>query len=267
MDEGMQDFLAKPVQPNALFTTLARWLGHKISSKSDEYAEQTGYPAQIEESRQAYGNHADMLANMEFHGFKHIDSHQGLSLMMGKRDLYLKVLSRFAESQAHTGRQLQDALAVENDAQALILAHTLKGLAGSIGAKQLHADASQLELVLQLAQQDPSLRNGCKPICVKLVVSLNQVLAELNQFLPPALISASDQLQSTPVSHEEVQSKLQHLMELLSNFSGDCPQYFDEQRHIFLQILDEHALAKVDQHIQQYDYDDALLVLRTAMTS
>lgn len=156
-------------------------------------------------------------------------------------------------------------MAVENDAQALILAYTLKGLAGSIGAKQLHADASQLELVLQLAQQDPSLRNGCKPICVKLVVSLNQVLAELKQFLPLALISASDKWQSTPVSHEEVQSKLQHLMELLSNFSGDCPQYFDEQRHIFLQTLDAQALEKVDQHIQQYDYDDALLVLRTSL--
>ncbi|MBC3872982.1 ATP-binding protein [Undibacterium flavidum] len=266
MDEGMQDFLAKPVQPNALFTTLSRWLGHKASStKADEYALAVEHPLALEETRQTYANHADMLANIEFHRFKHIDSHQGLSLMMGKRDLYLKVLSRFAESQAHTGRHLQDALAVANDAQALILTHTLKGLAGSIGAKQLHADASQLELALQLAQQDPSLRNGCKPICVKLVVSLNQVLAELKQHLPQTLISVDADAKSTQISEDEVQLRVQHLMDLLSNSSGDCPQYFEEQRPIFLQSLDAQMLAQVDQHIQQYDYDEALMALRVAL--
>ncbi|MBY0574758.1 MAG: response regulator, partial [Undibacterium sp.] len=31
MDEGMQDFLSKPVQPNALFSALAHWLEHKMN--------------------------------------------------------------------------------------------------------------------------------------------------------------------------------------------------------------------------------------------
>lgn len=266
MDEGMQDFLAKPVQPNALFTTLARWLGHKVSIlNADEYVYQDESPLPLEQSLQAYENQADKLASFDFQRFKHIDSHQGLSLMMGKRDLYLKVLSRFVESQAHTGKQLQDALAVANDAQAFILTHTLKGLAGSIGAIQLHADASQLELALQMAQQDSSLRNGCKPLCVKLVVSLTQVLTELRQLLPSSFSNAAMSVGIAAISHEEVQSRLQHLMELLSNFSGDCPQYFEEQRTIFLQALDAHVVAKLDQHIQLYDYDDALSVLRTAL--
>ena len=48
---------------------------------------------------------------VDFSRLRHIiDSNQGLSQMMGKRDLYLKVLNNFRIGQAHTALQIKQAL-------------------------------------------------------------------------------------------------------------------------------------------------------------
>jgi len=267
LDEGMQDFLAKPVQPGALFSTLARWLAHKISPiVQSDFTYRLDVPtiASIEQVPITYGDYADLAAHFDFHRLTQIDSHQGLSLMMGKRDLYLKVLTRFCESQANTCMQLQQALAAENKEQALLIVHTLKGLAGSIGAQQVQADAVQLEIALQLAQYERDVENRCQLLGEKLCNSLQQLLIELRQQLPsnfqPHVLTG----QEVQLDYAAARSKLEQLSLLLADFSGDCPQYFEEHRHLLLQILDEVSMARIEQHIEQYAYDEALLVIRAA---
>ncbi|MBC3833409.1 response regulator [Undibacterium amnicola] len=267
MDEGMQDFLAKPVQPGALFSTLARWLEHKISPvvhPDRSYSSDALEIASVQQAPTAYLSYADLAERFDFHRLTQIDSHLGLSLMMGKRDLYLKVLTRFCEGQANTGQQLQQALAAEDFTQAHLVVHTLKGLAGSIGAQQVQADAVQLEIALQLAQQEHDVGNRCHLLGEKLDSSLRQLLTELKLQLPTGFqpsVMANTVMQ---LDDQDARSKLDQLSLLLSDFSGDCPQYFEEHRALLLQILDEVSLAKIEQYIEQYAYDDALFVIREA---
>ncbi len=267
MDEGMQDFLAKPVQPGALFSTLARWLEHKISPVVHpdlSYSSDAPEIASVQQAPTAYLSYADLAERFDFHRLTQIDSHQGLSLMMGKRDLYLKVLTRFCEGQANTGQQLQQALAAEDFTQAHLVVHTLKGLAGSIGAQQVQADAVQLEIALQLAQQEHDVGNRCHLLGEKLDSSLRQLLTELKLQLPTGFQPSVTANTVMPLDDQDARSKLDQLSLLLSDFSGDCPQYFEEHRGLLLQILDEVSLAKIEQYIEQYAYDDALFVIREA---
>ncbi len=268
LDEGMQDFLAKPVQPDALFSSLARWLAHKICPTSTDFLsnQNASTALAIQEEREAYIPQTNNIDQIDFSHLTQIDSALGLSLMMGKRDLYLKVLRRFLDGQAETTEQLQHALQANNDEQALLLVHTLKGLAGSIGAKQVQADSLQLEIALQLAQQDPTARTRCQNLCEQLVTSLQLLLTELRQQLPSDLPSSTNVCLdpvTTDVDDKQVRQRLAHLAQLLSEFSGDCPQYFEENRAYFCQILDPNMVARIEQHIAQYAYDDALTVLRT----
>lgn len=252
MDEGMQDFLSKPVQPTALFSTLARWLEHKVK------------PSSVVEVRQELANYANpetLEEEFDFSRLQSLDGQLGLSLMMGKPDLYLQVLRRFRDGQANTGEQIQLALSAENDERALYLVHTLKGLAGSIGAKQLQADALQLESVLQTMSYSPVSRQACVTLCDALQNSLCDVLRELHEKLPATSTSNVDSFSIAHVCPTQVRITLDQMILLLESYSGDCPQYFADNRGILLQVVDADALMKMEQHIAEYAYDEVLSLL------
>ena len=252
MDEGMQDFLPKPVQPNELFNMLARWLEHKALTLN------------ADDIRQEHGSiplgSADQT--VDFSRFKHIDSHQGLSLMMGKKDLYLRVLLNFRDGQMNTANQIFVAIEHEAIEQAQMLVHTLKGLAGSIGAIQVQAEAAQLELALHLIGQDASSKPEALRLCEKLHHALNQVLVELQRQLPASVKrDGKDITSDAPHSDAKVSSTLSKLRELLESSSGDCPHFYEEHRSVLIQVLAAHVVGRIDQHIAQYEFDEALSLL------
>ncbi len=66
-----------------------------------------------------------------------LDTKDGLTRVAGNQKLYLKLLRQFAEQQGPAVGQISDALAKGDTALAERLAHTLKGVAGNIGAKSV----------------------------------------------------------------------------------------------------------------------------------
>lgn len=269
MDEGMQDFLAKPVQPDALFTTLARWLEYKASAPEALHVQQelTAYDhAYINENR----GEASATAGYDFSSLKHIDSVQGLGQMMGKQDLYLKVLRRFCEGQISTAAQLRNAIEGGQLSQAAMLVHTLKGLAGSIGAQQVQLDAMQLECSLNNCTDETinsqEVQHELTPIWQRLDKSLSLVLGELQQRLPVQEsaayhVTALEHEGAADFSHDMLATVLQQLREQLVNYSGDCPQFFEEHRLALMRLFDGTLLERLNQHIAQYEYDEALSLL------
>lgn len=250
MDEGMQDFLPKPVQPNALFTMLARWLEHKAV---------THHTLAVQEERAVYEVSGEKT--FDFANLRHIDANQGLSQMMGKRDLYLKVLTNFSSGQAQTAHQIKQAIELEELDKSLMLVHTLKGLAGSIGAKQVQADAVQLELSLHLYKQDKENWHEVHLYAERLHQSLNQVLLELQRFLPLHQTSTPPSARLEDVKQETIAERLAELKELLSSYSGECTQFYEEHRHLFMHALSATTLGRIDQHIAQYEFDEVIVLL------
>src|SRR5690606_23094820 len=77
-----------------------------------------------------------------------------LQRLGGNRALLRKLLQRFHDSQAGVAAQIRSALARAEQEEAVRLAHTLKGLAGNIGAHDLMHLAAELEAALRHQQQD-----------------------------------------------------------------------------------------------------------------
>ncbi len=277
MDEGMQDFLAKPVQPNALFTTLARWLEHKaqpvmvVSSirEAEEPSQQQAQAPQLQVAQTGFDfpQQADVV--FDFSCLKQIDSVQGLGQMMGKHDLYLKVLHRFLAGQATSATQIHQAIDRGDWKQASILVHTLKGLAGSIGARQVQHDAMQLERSFADAAPEHLSALEVQHCWDKVAQSLRLVIDELNLLLPAQQhdtyqASAQELANTSEFSQTKLTQILQQLRELLAHYSGDCPQFFDEHRGALMRLLDAECLERLKQHIAQYEYDEALSLLDQA---
>src|SRR6185436_15574135 len=124
---GMNDHIAKPIDPEMLFDTLAR------------YARPGGAPDAP--SRDAV-TAAEGPALPVVEG---LDAADGLLRVAGNRALYVKLLRQFVEQQGEAPARIADALGAGDRATAERLAHTVKGVAGNLGARAVHASAGVLE--------------------------------------------------------------------------------------------------------------------------
>jgi len=142
LDAGMNDALIKPIDPQALWAVLLRWIPplHPESAAID--AASTDVPGVVR---------ADSpLGRLQ--GMAELDTGRGLAVSMGNETLYLSILRRFVESQSSVPAQIHAALAVGDVPAAERLAHTLKCVAGNIGADEVESRAAALEHSLHTYQ-------------------------------------------------------------------------------------------------------------------
>lgn len=126
---GMDDHIAKPIDPAALLNTLARWCPLNLSQSIQPPA-------------------APDAAATQLH-IEGIDVLDGLSRTLGNLGLYLQLLGRFRAGQSHAVPDIRAAMQADDFSRAAQIAHTLKGVAGQLGAQQVHALAAALEQQLQ----------------------------------------------------------------------------------------------------------------------
>ena len=132
---GMNDALTKPIDPRALWAMLLRWIPAMAAGPAA--AGETGGPA------------AAAGPEHWLDGLPGLDAAQGLGYVRGNEALYRSLLGRFVVSHGDACARIQDALANGEVAAAEMLAHTVKSVAGNIGARTIESLASELELALR----------------------------------------------------------------------------------------------------------------------
>ena len=134
LEAGMNDHVAKPIDPDKLFASLLQWIPPR---------ELVLNPTDIEPrvSVQASG----MLTG-DLDG---IDIETGLKRVGGNAKLYGKLLQDFYQDHRNDGQSIREAIDGDNVDVAQRIAHTIKGVSGSIGAAELQRDAEKLEAAIK----------------------------------------------------------------------------------------------------------------------
>jgi len=231
---GMDDHIPKPIDVAVLHATLLRWL-----SQAGERASPSLLPAASRDLTLPAGE---------------IDTATALARLGGNRSLYDRLLLRFQENQGSAIECLA-ADRTRGDSAAMILrAHTLRGLAGNIGATGLSRLAGDLE---ERLKQNASVEEA----------GIENLLGSLAESLPKVLGAAEKLRQETPQItpaplHEAQQGTLSELQHLLDNDDAAAVRYFEQISAWLKQEFEPRLVDQLARQINQYEFDVAMETLQ-----
>jgi CheY-like chemotaxis protein len=157
-EAGMDDHIAKPIHLETMFATLLKWVKVTPSSATQKT---------IATTRQT--KH-DLLPDSPV-----IDTELGLERTQTST-LYIRLLKRFLASQTNAIQECRTYLDNQDTLAATRHAHTLKGVAGTLGMTALETSSGKLEKALDDAENDIS------PILLLVERDLNLTLTALQHW-------------------------------------------------------------------------------------
>ncbi|ABF43059.1 PAS/PAC sensor hybrid histidine kinase [Candidatus Koribacter versatilis Ellin345] len=239
---GMNDHIAKPIDPDHLFNTLLKWIKPRSQAAPEAKATAVKPPAV-----------AVALPTIEG-----LDTAQGLQRVMGNKTLYTGLLQRYITNQKSVCAELRAALAAGDRQTAERIAHTAKSVNGNIGAGQLQELAAEMENMIRSGADVPTVGERVS------------VFAEIQQKLISALSAAfpaeESVVQSAPVDAAKLAAVSQELLRLLKDDDSASTDLLQEHRDLLRSAYPEH-FRTIENSIRAFNFEAGLAALTKAMES
>ena len=240
MASGMNDHIAKPIDPRDLFGKLLKWVRPKFGKQTTAGAKKSAVPkAQVK---------------VELPRIDGVDVASGLRRVLGKLPRYIKMLHSYVANQEHAAAAIRDALDVRDYETAERLAHTAKSVAGNIGATELQAIAATLEKLIKEKSED-------KLIEPQLVLFSN-TLAGIVEHIKVVLLPEEHKPSPEVLDTEKTTKVLTKLAEHLVNDESDALDILEEHPDLLRYVLGDELFVKFEQAMRSYDFEKAHKLLR-----
>ncbi len=141
LEAGITDYIAKPIDPDRLVATLAKWVRPTRTRASTPASTPVG------QTVQKSGSGPEPLPDLPG-----VNVAESVRRMGGNVALYCALLDKFRVKERNIATTIREALAADDQKTAERLAHTLRGIAGTLGAKSLQDLAASLENSIHKAE-------------------------------------------------------------------------------------------------------------------
>ncbi len=236
LDAGMNDFIAKPIDVAQLFGTLARWIAPAAPQ------EMTVLVAQPE---------------AELPVVSGLKMAEAMRRVGGNATLMRKLLDRFVETQFDAMQRIVAAIENNQLETAIREAHTLKGLAGNIGAGGLADSAARVEHLLSLGSHDglPQALAACTLALDELVPKIVLAMQSRSNVPEPGntVVAAVDRAQ--------LEAGLRELSQLLQQDDAQAVKHLDGIGPVLVAAGQAEHARQLKRMLGQYDFEGALAQL------
>lgn len=238
---GMNASLEKPFDPEDLWTILLRWIPARQHSPPIEEEPPTG-PVDTPPVRST------------LHSIRGLSVEQGLRRVLGNEALYRNLLSEFVLGQAPAVARMQAAMQEGQLDAVAQLAHALAGVAGGIGAVEVHHAAAALERHIRQGQSRVELVAGVEAVrreLAPLLADLDAVVANLH---------GPDDLEAS-VSPIDTEALLSEFAALLDAHDPEAREWVSQHGGVLEQF---GTAAAIREAVRRFDLSGAAASLRHA---
>ncbi|MDR3343486.1 MAG: response regulator [Treponema sp.] len=240
---GMNDFIAKPIDPGELNRKLAKWLlSEKIS--------------RVAKLKQTTDTSSPQGANQEP---AIIDPAAGLANIGGDAVLYQQLLKTFRKDHAGDVQKIRDALERGDRSLAHRLAHTLKSTAGLLGSHQVMGTALAIETALS---------KGIVPHALlhmdRLGAEMDALLCAVESISEPSSPGTKPSEPKTGAPDQQKRLALIETLRPLLEAGNTCSlTYITDLKAAFpdQEVGDGLLIQQLIQQIEDFEFNDALETL------
>ncbi len=236
MSAGMDDHVSKPIDPDALFRTVCRYLEPATKRNSQIKKQEKTKP------------------EIEIPDIPGINVEDGLKRVLGNRKLYMELLRRFFDGNQDIATELTQALKSDDLATAGRLVHTVKGVAGNIGAYQLQGTASVLEQSIKLHESRDQLMEYVE----RFLESMDNLISTLKPIVRERPSEADVHTFHDQIDLNEIKPALAKLKGYLEESDGDALDYLSEVRPKIYGAFPRDDFEEFERAAQAFEFDNAL---------
>jgi PAS domain S-box-containing protein len=244
LEAGMNDHIAKPIDPDQLFGVLLRWIKRPDGDGA-------GLPEWIEARPAVAAPTAAAPAAEGPLDIDGIDVKSALKRTGGNRKRYESLLRRFAQQQGGTVDEIRKALSMGDAATAERAAHSLKGAAGTLGAVALSEAAAKAETAIRTGQ-------GIDTALTSLSVDLGAAVGAIRAVLPDEAATNGGGMSRDPTT---VVEPLTQLKRLLETDDGEAADFMIDARSHLAGVLTPTEIETLSELVGDFNFEAALKCL------
>ncbi|TXZ07195.1 response regulator [Vibrio mimicus] len=247
---GMNDHVSKPIDPDLLYRTIAKWCEGKAKSTATAESNAKVEPNIPEPSTEK--------TSFELTDVERLDVKNGLLRVAGNEKLYRRLLSQMMDKEYDIVKRIVVALEHNDRELAVRYAHTLKGTAANLGAVRASDIAARLEIAL-----------GKEGEAIQLHSLLDELASHLEHFfaLLAKALNRPIPNQMNPQTLDKETIAILHQLHLYLLDMDAAVLDFLEQHYLHLNSLfKSEDFAACCQLISECDFAAAEVALRRAVS-
>ncbi len=244
---GMDAHISKPIDPSTLFQTVGRFVRRPAASERAPTTTSGVIPA-----AGSTDTPLPLVAGL--------DTTDGLMRVAGNRKLYWKLLRQFADEQADAPARLSQLLAAGDMPAAERLAHSVKGVAGNLGARAVQVAAGELEK----AMADRHEPGAIEPLRSRFARALDELLGALRPALEESLPPTEPIPSASPASAVEMKVAVEKMLARLRDFDVAAADELASHSQSLRSLFSEDGFAELERYVGNFAFAEALAHLEAA---
>ncbi|MBF0436261.1 MAG: response regulator [Magnetococcales bacterium] len=241
LEAGMQDHIAKPIDPGKLYVTLAKW----IPGRNGCHPLQEHFPAP----------EAPPVPSSPLLDLLGIDTDCGLRHVAGNTTLYQSILRKFAVNQSQTCIQIRQHLADGHFSALSRRAHALKGVSATVGAKTLSQHMAVIEKIAEMPERTTEIAELIEKADRELHLVINSIET---QFPSPKGLDDTHPSCNPGIDPQHLGSLINHAIKLLASYDSAVETVVEELERLVHDTSGVARLKAIRKELDQFQFEACL---------